>query len=84
MDGWVIVNSLHKTRSTGGRNGYSFQYSYLENTVDSMKRQKDMILEDEFLRSEGVQYTTREECRTIINSSRKMKRLGLSRNVIQS
>ena len=51
--------------------------------MDSMKRQKDMILEDEFLRSEGVQYTTREECSTIINSSRKMKRLGQSRNDIQ-
>jgi len=71
------VNSSHKTRSTGGRNGYPPQYSYLENPMDSTKRQKDMIPEDESLRS-GVQYTTKEECRAVTNSSRKMKRLGQS------
>ena len=82
QDGWVIVNSSHKTRSTGGRNGYPPQYSYLENPMDSTKRQKDMIPEDESLRS-GVQYTTKEECRAVTNSSRKMKRLGQSWNDTQ-
>ena len=36
--------------------------------MNSMKRQKDMTLKDEFLRSVGAQYATGEEWR---NSSRK-------------
>ena len=39
--------------------------------MDSMKRQKDMTLEDESPRSEGVQYATGEKWRAITNSSRK-------------
>ena len=35
--------------------------------MNSMKRQKDMTLKDEFLRSAGAQYATAEEWR---NSSR--------------
>ena len=42
-----------------------FQYSCLENPTDSMKRQKDMMAEDELPRLEGVQYATGEELRTI-------------------
>ena len=37
--------------------------------MNSMKRQKDMIPEDEPLRLKGVQYNTGEERRTITNSS---------------
>ena len=33
--------------------------------LDSMKRQKDTMLEDETPRSEGIQYTTGEEWRAI-------------------
>ena len=36
--------------------------------MNSMKRQKGMILKDELLRSAGIQYTTEEEWR---NNSRK-------------
>ena len=39
--------------------------------MDSMKRQKDMMAEDEPPRLEGVQYATGEELRTITNSSGK-------------
>ena len=39
--------------------------------MNSMKMQKDMTLEDELHRSKGVQFITREERRTITNSSRK-------------
>ena len=39
----------------------------------SMKRKKDMKLEDEVPRSEGVQYATGEEWR---NGSRKNKEAG--------
>ena len=41
-----------------------------------MTRQKDMTPKDERPRSEGVQYATREEWRTITNSSRKNKAAG--------
>ena len=39
--------------------------------MNSMKRQKDMTLEDELPRFEGVQYTTEEEQRVITNSFSK-------------
>ena len=42
----------------------------------SKKRQKDMTPEDEPSRSEGVQYSTGEEQRTITNSSRKNEEDG--------
>ena len=44
--------------------------------MDSMKRQKDMVPEDEPHRSEGVQYATGEERRAITNSSRKNEAAG--------
>ena len=56
------------------------QYSCLENPVNSMKRQKDMTLEDEPTRSEGVQRAAGEEQRAITNSSRKNEWLSQSRN----
>ena len=49
-------------------NGKPLQYSCLENSMNSMKRQKDMILKDELPRSVGVQYATGEDWR---NNSRK-------------
>jgi len=42
-------------------NGYPLQYSCLENSMDSMKRQKDMSLKDELPRSVGTQYATGKE-----------------------
>ena len=39
--------------------------------MDSMKRQKDIALENEALRSCGIQYAIGEEQRVIINSSSK-------------
>ena len=39
--------------------------------MDSMKRQKDMTLEDESPRSEGVQYATGGEWRALTNTSKK-------------
>ena len=44
--------------------------------MNSMKRQKDITLEVESPRSEGVQYTTGEEWRAVINSSRKKEVAG--------
>ena len=47
--------------------------------MNSMKRQKDMKLEDEPLRLEVVQYATREEWRAITNSSGKKEAAGPKR-----
>ena len=44
------------------------QYSYLENPMNSMKRQKDRTLKDELPRSVGAQYATGDQWR---NNSRK-------------
>ncbi|KAF4022435.1 hypothetical protein G4228_013958 [Cervus hanglu yarkandensis] len=63
-----------KTCFTGEGNGKPLQYSCLENLINTMKRQKDMTLEYEPFRWEGVQYTTGEKWR---NSSRKNEEPGL-------
>ena len=44
--------------------------------MDSMKWQKDMTLEDEVPRFEGVQYATGEKWRAITNSSSKNEVAG--------
>ena len=45
-----MVESSDKAWSTGEGNGKPFQYSYLENPKNSMKRQKDRTLKDELPR----------------------------------
>ena len=54
--------------STGERNGKPPQYSYHENTMNSMKRQNDRILKEELPRSVGAQYATGDHWK---NNSRK-------------
>ena len=63
-----MVESSDKMWSTGQGNGKPFQYSCLENSMNSMKQQKDRTLKDELPRSVGAQYATGEEWR---NNSRK-------------
>ena len=48
--------------------GILFQYSCLENPINSMKWQKDRTLKDELPKWVGAQYATGEEWR---NNSRK-------------
>ena len=67
------MESSDKTWSTGGGNDTPLQYSCHENPMNSMKRQKDMIPEDESSRLEGLQYATGEEWRAI---AERMKHLG--------
>ena len=76
QDGWVIVKNSDKMWFPGEGNGNPLQYSCLENPMDSMKRQRDMTLEDEPPNSEGAQYAPGEEQRTITNSSRKNEAAG--------
>ena len=54
--------------STGEGDGKPLQYSCLENLMNSMKRQKDRILQEKLPRSVGAQYATRDQWR---NNSRK-------------
>ena len=61
QDRWVMVESSEKTWSTGEGNGKPFQYSCLENPMNSMNRLKDRTLK-------GAQYATGEDWR---NNSRK-------------
>ena len=68
QDRRVMVESADKMSSTGEGNDKPFQHSCLENTMNSMKRQKDMTLKDELPRLVDVQYATGQEWR---NDSRK-------------
>ena len=70
QDEQVMVESSDKMRSTGGGNGKPLQYSCLKNPMNSMKKQKDMTLEDEPSRSVGAQYASGDQWRNnSINSN---------------
>ena len=58
-----MVESSDKAWSTGEGNGKPLQYSWLENPMNSMKRQKDRTLKDELPRSVGTQYATGDQMR---------------------
>ena len=66
--GQVMVGSSEKMWSTGQGNGKPLQYSCIENSMSSMKKQKDRTLKDELSRLVGAQYATGEVWR---NNSRK-------------
>ena len=63
-----MVETSDKIWSTGEGNGKPFQYSCLENPINTMQRQKDRTLKDELPRSVGVQYATGDQWR---NNARK-------------
>ena len=78
-----MVERSDKMWSTGEGNGKPLQYSYLENPMNSMKRQKDKILKDELPRSVGAQYANiLVEISGEITPER-MKRWSQSRNNTQ-
>ena len=62
------MESYEKMWSTGEGDSKPLQYSCLDNTMNSMKRQRDRTLKDELPRSVDAQYATGEEWR---NNSRK-------------
>ena len=64
QEGRVMVERSDRIWSTGAGNGKPIQYSYLENPINSMKRQNDRILKEELPRS---QYATGDQWR---NNSR--------------
>ena len=63
-----MVERSDRTWSTGEGNGKPFQFSCLENPMNSMKRQFDRILKEELPKSLGAQYATGDQRR---NNSRK-------------
>ena len=68
QDGRVVVERSDRMWPTGEGNGKPFQYSCLENPMNSMKRQNDRILKEDLPRSVGAQYATGDQWR---NTSRK-------------
>ena len=63
-----MVEKSDRMWSIGEGNAKPFQYSCLKNPMNSMKRQKDRTLKDEFPRSVGAQYAAGDGWR---NNSRK-------------
>ena len=68
------MESSDKTESTGEGNGKQLQYSCLENPMNTMKRQKDRTLKDEFPRLVGTQCVTGNQQR---NNSKKNEEMEL-------
>ena len=66
--GRVMVERSDRAWSTGEGNGKPLQYSHLDNTMNSMKRQNDRIPKEELPRSLGAQYATGDHWR---DNSRK-------------
>ena len=58
-----MLESSDKMWSTGEGNSKPLQYSCLENSMNSMKRQKDRTLKDELPRLVGTQYATGDQWR---------------------
>ena len=73
QDGQVMVKKSDRMWSMGEGNGKPFQYSCLENPMNSMKRQKDRILKEEFSRSVGAQHATEDQCRDNSKKNEGMK-----------
>ena len=63
-----MVERSDRAWSTGKGNGKPLQYSCLDNSMNSMKRQKDRTMKDELPRWVGCQYATGHQWR---NNSRK-------------
>ena len=73
QDGQVIVERSDRMWSTGEGDGKPFQYSCLENPMNSMKRQNDSLLKEELPRSVGAQYATGDQWRYNSKNNAGMK-----------
>ena len=80
QDRQVMVENSDKMWPTGEVNGKPLQYSCLENSMNSMKRQNDKTLKDKLPRSVGVQHATGDQWR---NNSRKNGDTSQSKNNTQ-
>ena len=75
-----MVESSDGMWPTGEGNGKPLQYSFIENPMNSMKKQKDMTLKDELPRSVGTQYAPGDQWR---NNSRRNEEQSQSKNNTQ-
>ena len=73
QDRQVMVESSGKKWTTGEGNGKSLQYSCLENSMNSMKRQNDRILKDELPRLVGAQYAAGDQRRNNFRKNEEMR-----------
>ena len=73
QDGRVMVVSSNKMRFTGEGNGKPLQFSCLENSMNSMKRQKDRTVKDELPRPVDTQYATGQEGRNNFRKNEEME-----------
>ena len=71
QEGQVTVESSDKMWSAREGNGKPLQHSCTENSMNTMKRQKERTLKDELPWLVGTQYATGDQWR---NNSRKNKR----------
>ena len=69
----VMVERSDKMWFTGEGKGKPLQHSCLENCMKRLKRQKDMTLKGEFLRSVGAQCATGEEWRNNSRNNEEME-----------
>ena len=67
------MESSDKTWSTGEADGKPLQCSFLENPMNSMKRQKDRTLKDELPWLEGAQYATGDQWRSNSRKNEEME-----------
>ena len=77
QDQWVMVEHSDKMWSTGEGSGKPLQYFCLENSMSSMKREKNMTQKDKVPRSVDAQHASRESGEI---APEGMKRLNQSRN----
>ena len=68
-----MVENSDKMWSHGGGNGKPLQYSFLENPMNSMKRQKVRTLKDELPRLVRAQYTTGDQWRSKSRKNEEME-----------
>ena len=74
QNGRVMVERSERMWSTAEGNGKPLQYSCLENSINSRKRQQYTKMKDELSRLVGAQYATGEEWR---NNSKKNEEMEL-------
>ena len=68
-----MVERSDRMWSIGEGNGKTLLYSCLENPMNSMKRQNDRILKEEFPRSVGAQYVTGDQWRNNFRKNEGME-----------
>ena len=68
-----MVEKSERMWSTGEGYGKPLQYSCFENPMNSMKRQNDRILKEEFPRSVGAQYASGDQWRNNFRKNEGME-----------